>query len=87
MAGQLFRKGRNVIFKEQSVNSEIGSVFFLKMLVGFLCSGELRNEALQIWRGVVCFSRDFTFHINILSSMSTPHKHSFFIITNVLSIT
>ena len=49
-------------------------------------SDELRNGALQIWRGVVCFSRDFTFRINILNSISTPHKHSFFIITNVLSV-
>ena len=28
--------------------------------------------------GVVYFSRDFTFRINILNSISTPHKHSFF---------
>ena len=49
-------------------------------------SGELRNGALQIWRGVVCFSRDFAFRINILNSISTPHKHSFFIVTNVLSL-
>ena len=49
-------------------------------------SGELRNGALQILRGVVCFSGDFTFRINILNSISTPHKHSFFIITNVLSV-
>ena len=28
-------------------------------------SGELRNGAKQIWRGVVCFSRDFIFRINI----------------------
>ena len=49
-------------------------------------SGELRNGALQIWRGVVRFNRDFTFRINILNSISTPHKHSFFIITNVLSV-
>ena len=44
------------------------------------------NGALQIWRGVVCFSRDFTFRIDILNSIFTPHKHSFFIITNVLSV-
>ena len=50
------------------------------------CSGELRNGAMQVWRGVVCFSRDFAFRINILNSISTPHKHSFFIITNVLSV-
>ena len=49
-------------------------------------SGELRNGALQIWRGVVCFSRDFTFRINIFNLTSTPHKHSFFMITNVLSV-
>ena len=49
-------------------------------------SRELRNGALQIWRGVVCFSGDFTFRTNILNSISTPHKHSFFIITNVLSV-
>ena len=49
-------------------------------------SGELRNGALQIWRGVVCFSRDFAFRINILNLISTPHKHSFFIVTNVLSL-
>ena len=49
-------------------------------------SGELRNGAVQIWRGVVCFSRDFTFRINISNSISTPHKDSFFIITNVLSV-
>ena len=36
--------------------------------------------------GVVCFSRDFAFRINILNSISTPHKHSFFIITNILSV-
>ena len=48
-------------------------------------SGELRNGALQIWRGVVRFSGDFTFCI-ILNSISTPHKPSFFIITNVLSV-
>ena len=41
---------------------------------------------MQIWRGVVCFSKDFTLCINILNSISTPHKHSFFIITNVLSL-
>ena len=49
-------------------------------------SGELRNGALQIWRGVVYFSGDFTFLINILNSISTSHKHPFFIITNVLSV-
>ena len=49
-------------------------------------SRELRNGALQIWRGVVCFSRDFTFRINNFNLTSTPHKHSFFIITNVLSV-
>ena len=49
-------------------------------------SGELRNGALQICRGVVCFSRDFTFRINILNLISILHKHSFFIITNVLSL-
>ena len=49
-------------------------------------SDELRNGAVQIWRGVVCFSRDFTFRINILNSISTPHKHLFFIITYVLSL-
>ena len=52
----------------------------------FDCSGELRNGVLKIGRGVVCFSRDFTFRINILNSIYTPHKHSFFIITNVLSV-
>ena len=36
--------------------------------------------------GVVCFSRDFTFRMNILNSISTPHKHYLFIITNVLSL-
>ena len=35
---------------------------------------------------MVRFSRDFTFRINILNSISTPHKHSFFIITNGLSV-
>ena len=35
---------------------------------------------------MVCFSGDFNFGINILNSISTPHKHSFFIITNVLSV-
>ena len=49
-------------------------------------SGELRNGALQIWRGVVYFSGDFTFLINILNLISTSHKHPFFIITNVLSV-
>ena len=53
---------------------------------GDTISGELRNGALPIWRGVVCFGRDFTFRINILNSISTPHKHSFFIITNILSV-
>ena len=53
---------------------------------GYPSSGELRNGALQIWRGVVCFSGDFTFRINILNSICTPHKHSFFIITNVLTV-
>ena len=48
--------------------------------------GELRNGALQIWRGVVCFSEDITFCINILNSISIPHKHSFFIITNALPV-
>ena len=52
----------------------------------FVCSGELRNGALQIWRGVVCLSGDFTFRINILNSISTPHKHSFLSITNVLPV-
>ena len=53
----------------------------LLFLVSVICpliqehSGELRNGALQIWRGVVCFSGDFTFRINILNSISTPHKH------------
>ena len=55
-------------------------------LTSGFCSGELRNGALQIWRGVVCFSRDFTFRINILNSISTLHKHSFFITTNVLCV-
>ena len=32
------------------------------------------------------FLYDFTFRINILNSISTSHKHSFFIITNVLSV-
>ena len=27
--------------------------------------------------GVVCFSRDFPFRINILNSISTTHKHPF----------
>ena len=36
--------------------------------------------------GVVCFSGDFAFRINILNSISTPHKHSFFSITNVLPV-
>ena len=49
-------------------------------------SGELRNGAPQIWRGVVCFSRDFTFRINILNLTYISHKDSFFIITNVLSL-
>ena len=49
-------------------------------------SGELRNGALQILNGLVWFSGDFTFRINILNSISTPHKHSFFIITNVSSV-
>ena len=57
-----------------------------KLLELRVFSGELRNGAVQIWRGVVCFSRDFTFRINILNSTSTPHKHSLFIITNVLSL-
>ena len=59
---------------------------FLEVELPANFSGELRNGALPIWRGVVCFSRDFTFRINILNSISTPHEHSFFIITNVLSV-
>ena len=35
---------------------------------------------------MVCFSEDFTFRINILNSISTSHKHSFFSITNVLPV-
>ena len=35
---------------------------------------------------MVCFSRDFTFRIDILNSIFTPHKHSSFIITNVLCV-
>ena len=35
---------------------------------------------------MVCFSGDFTFRIDILNSIFTPHKHSSFIITNVLSV-
>ena len=35
---------------------------------------------------MVCFSRDFTFRINILNLISNPHKHSFFIIAYVLSV-
>ena len=35
---------------------------------------------------MVCFSRDFTFRFDILNSIFTPHKHSFFIITNLLSV-
>ena len=58
------------------------AIFWVYIYLGY--SGELRNGAVQIWRGVVCFSRDFTFCINISNSISTPHKHSFFIITNVL---
>ena len=60
----------------------------IKQTSGQPCSnsGELRNGAVQMWRGVICFSRDFTFRINILNSISTPQKHSFFIITNVLSL-
>ena len=41
---------------------------------------------MQIWNGVVYFSGDFTFLINILNLISTSHKHPFFIITNVLSV-
>ena len=36
--------------------------------------------------GVVCFSSDFPFRSYILNSISTNHKHSFFIITNELSL-
>ena len=32
VAGELFRKGTNLIFKEMYVNGEIGSGFFPKML-------------------------------------------------------
>ena len=49
-------------------------------------SGELRNGLVQIWKGVVCCSRDFTFRIRIVNLISTPQKDSFFIITNVLSL-
>ena len=69
-----------VVFCQPFFHMRILSVFQSRR------SGELRNGALQIWRGVVCFSGDFTFCINILNSISTPHKHSFFIITNVLSV-
>ena len=56
-------------------------------LNSFTYSGELRNGGLQIWSGVVCFSGDFTFRVNILNSISTSHEHSFFIITcNVLPV-
>ena len=48
-------------------------------------SGELRNEALQIWRGVVCFSRDFIFRTKY-SKFNIYYKNSFFIITTVLSL-
>ena len=58
-------------------------------LLIFLRSAKLRW--IKEWgtanlEGVVCFSRDFTFRIDILNSIFTPHKHSFFIITNVLSV-
>ena len=36
VAGQLLRKGTNLIFKEQSVNSEIGSGLFLNILPFFV---------------------------------------------------
>ena len=35
---------------------------------------------------MVFFSGDFTFRINILNSIFTPNKHSFFIITNLLPV-
>ena len=41
---------------------------------------------MQIWKGVVSFSRDFIIGINIFNLISTPHKRSFFIITYVLSV-
>ena len=46
-------------------------------------SGELRNGALRIWRGGVCFSRSFTCRKNILDLIYTPHKDSFYNIINV----
>ena len=47
-------------------------------------SGELRNGALRIWRGGVCFSRSFTCRKNILDLIYTIHKDSFYNIINVL---
>ena len=49
VAGQLFRKGKNLFFKEQQINSDIGSGFFLKMLPFCECnvvriSLNLQNE-------------------------------------------
>ena len=73
------------VFKGSKKHNACGSPF-LGCTCKSVSSGELRNGTLQIWSGVVCFSRDFTFRINILNSISTPHKHSFFIITNVLSV-
>ena len=70
----------------KSLASKLLVTRFLQEKNKLTSSSELRNGALQIWRGVVCFSRDFTFRINILNSISTPHKYSFFIITNVLSV-
>ena len=61
MAGQLFRKGKNLFFKEQQINSDIGSGFFLKMLPFCECnvvriSLNLQNEiSLETFWDVVAY--------------------------------
>ena len=47
MAGQLFRKGTNIIFKELQVNSEIGSGFFPKMLPLYVCNSVSNGQNIQ----------------------------------------
>ena len=89
LTGEFMRKIYAACWKLFTLTAEADSV--LGQLVVFNClfpldSGELRNGAKQIWRGVVCFSRDFTFRINILNLTYISHKDSFFIITNVLSL-
>ena len=62
VAGQLLRKGTNLIFKSSRVNSEIGSGLFLNMLPFFCeCNGvrisqNIQNEvSLEIFADFVAY--------------------------------